>query len=121
MLCLPLCTVEWNIFENTRRIFGAWCFAVHAFCVSFFLSCKVTEATCRLKVVVILLEGLSHITAFIAPVCEGTLVIFIILCHQLLDIMMQERRKAVIGVEYLFIFIASCFCSSLRPPVMGEA
>jgi len=37
----------------------------------------------------------------IAPVCEGTLVIFICLCHQLLDIMMMERRKTEIGVEYL--------------------
>ena len=58
---------------------------------------------------------------FIAPVCEGTLVIFICLCHQLLDIMMLERRRTVIGVEYLFMCIASCFCSSLRPLVKGEA
>jgi len=71
--------------------------------------------------VVILLEGLSHAIAFIAPVCEGTLVIFISLCYQLLDIMMQERRRTVIGFEYLFMCIASCICISLRPPVKGEA
>ena len=74
-----------------------------------------------MQVVVVLLEGLSHITAFIAPVCEGTLVIFINLCHQLLGIMMLERRRTVIGVEYSFMCIASCFCCSLRPLVKGEA
>jgi hypothetical protein len=63
--------------------------------------------------VVVLLEGLSHITAFIAPVCEGNLVIFISFCHQPLDIIMQNRRRrrTVIGVESLFMCITSCFCS----------
>jgi hypothetical protein len=83
--------VEWNIFHNTGMIFGAWCFAVHAYCASFFFSCKVTEATCRLKVVVVFLEGLPHITAFIAPVCEERSLLLV--CHQFLDIMMQEREQ----------------------------
>ena len=61
-----------------------------------------TEATCKLKVVVVLFEGLPHVTAFIAPVCEGNLVIFIGLCHHPLDIVMQRRRRrTVIGVEFV--------------------
>jgi hypothetical protein len=37
---------------------------VHFLCVSCCLSCNVTEATCRLKVMLIFLECLSRTTAF---------------------------------------------------------
>lgn len=64
MRCPLLPSIEGKIFEDTGRIFGAWFSAVHFLCVSCCLSCNVTEATCRLKVMLIFLECLSRTTAF---------------------------------------------------------
>lgn len=50
---------------------------MHAYRVSSSLFCKVTEATCRSKVVVVLLEGLSHITGLLHQCVRGPLYIYL--------------------------------------------